>query len=168
MAERLKRLWINWSKSIKWQGNKEGKGYNLMNWKIVILSKGKGVWRSETWLRLQNESLPMKWLWRYTGEGGSSLEGGYNSKIWWAESLVYRKCHWTIWCVCGEQSETWGHRWKKIYYQGGNGNWTRFWKDGCIDQTSLRDLFPNLLLICENLDARVCDCLTEQGWNNII
>ncbi|KAG5576514.1 hypothetical protein H5410_056648 [Solanum commersonii] len=47
----------------------------------------------------------------------------------------------------------------------GNGNKTKFWKDGWIDQTSLRELFLDLFLICENPDARVSDCWTEHGWD---
>ena len=40
-----------------------------------------------------------------------------------------------------------------------------FWKNGWVNQTSLKDLFPDLLLICENPEDRVCDCWIEQGWN---
>ena len=52
-----------------------------------------------------------------------------------------------------------------MYIKVGNGNKTKFWKDGRIHQTSLRELFPDLFLICENPDARVSDCWTEQGWD---
>jgi len=50
-----------------WKSNKEGKGYNLVNWKNVLLSKERGGLGIRN-LRLQNESLLMKWLWRYTEE----------------------------------------------------------------------------------------------------
>ncbi|KAG5622408.1 hypothetical protein H5410_007626 [Solanum commersonii] len=52
-----------------------------------------------------------------------------------------------------------------VYIKVGNGNKTKFWKDGWIDQTSLRELFPDLYLISENPDARVSDYWTEQGWD---
>lgn len=44
--------------------------YNLVNWKTVILSKDRGGLGIRN-LRLQNESLLKKWLWRYTEEGSA-------------------------------------------------------------------------------------------------
>ena len=56
-----------------------------------------------------------------------------------------------------------------MYIKVGNAKKTKFWKDGWIDQTSLRELFPDLFvilfLIWENLDAKVSACWTEQGWD---
>ena len=49
---------------------------------------------------------------------------------------------------------------KNMYMKMDNGNKFFFWKDGSIDQTSLRELFPDLFLIYENPDARVSDCWT--------
>jgi len=50
-----------------WFGNKERKGYYLVNWETVQLPKlsgGLGVRN----LRIHNECLLMKWLWRYVEE----------------------------------------------------------------------------------------------------
>ena len=70
-----------------------------------------------------------------------------------------------VW-VCGEQSEIFGHRWKQTYIsKWGMETKQNFWKNGWVNQTSLKDLFPDLLLICENPEDRVCDCWIEQGWN---
>ncbi|WMV10712.1 hypothetical protein MTR67_004097 [Solanum verrucosum] len=53
----------------------------------------------------------------------------------------------------------------KFIYQVGSGTKTKFWKDVWIDQSPLRDLFPDLFQICGNPDANVGDCWTEQGWD---
>ncbi|WMV54052.1 hypothetical protein MTR67_047437 [Solanum verrucosum] len=50
-----------------WQGNKDGKGYSLVNWETALLSKDRGGLGVKN-LKLQNESLLKKWLWRYTEE----------------------------------------------------------------------------------------------------
>lgn len=50
-----------------WQDNKEGNNYCLVKWEIVMLSKDKGGLGIKN-LNLQNKSLLMKWLWRYTSE----------------------------------------------------------------------------------------------------
>ncbi|WMV31778.1 hypothetical protein MTR67_025163 [Solanum verrucosum] len=59
----------------------------------------------------------------------------------------------------------WSQMEGNMYIKVGNGNKTKFWKDGWIDQTSLRELFPDLFLIWENLDAKVSGCWTKQGWD---
>ena len=52
-------------RNFPWKNN-EVKGYNLVNWKNVLLSKERGL--GIRYSRLQNESFLMKWLWRYTEE----------------------------------------------------------------------------------------------------
>lgn len=50
-----------------------------------------------------------------------------------------------------------------LYIKVGNGTKTKIWKAVLIDQSPLRDLFPDLFQICGNPDANVRDCWTEQG-----
>ncbi|KAG5619658.1 hypothetical protein H5410_004876 [Solanum commersonii] len=50
-----------------WQGNKEKKGYNLVKWDKVILSKEQGGLGIKK-LRADKESLLKKWLWRFCCE----------------------------------------------------------------------------------------------------
>lgn len=52
-----------------------------------------------------------------------------------------------------------------LFIKVGSGSKTKFWKDIWIEQSSLRDVFPDLFQICENPDANVSDCWTEQGWD---
>ncbi|WMV31780.1 hypothetical protein MTR67_025165 [Solanum verrucosum] len=137
-----------------WKSNKEGKGYNFVNWKNVLLSKERGGLGIRN-LRLQNESLLMKWLWRYTEEDAAL----------WKEVIVAKYGELNSWCtkitsepygvgVWRTIRNLWPQMEGNVYIKVGNGNKTKFWKDGWIDQTSLRELFPDLFLICENPDAR--------------
>ena len=157
MVKKLDKL----RRNFLWKSNKEGKGYNLVNWKNVLLSKERGGLGIRN-LRLQNESLLMKWLWRYIEEDAAL----------WKEVIVAKYAELNPWCtkitsepygvgVWRTIRNLWPQMEGNVYIKVGNGNKTKFWKDGWIDQTSLRELFPDLFLICENPDARVSDCWTE-------
>ena len=54
-------------KEFPWHGCKENKGYNLVKWVTVLHRKDKGGLGIRD-LRKHNNSLLMKWLWRYTEE----------------------------------------------------------------------------------------------------
>ncbi|XP_059285619.1 uncharacterized protein LOC132039092 [Lycium ferocissimum] len=53
-----------------WHENKDKKGYNLVEWQIVTLSKQHGGMGIKD-LRLHNQSLLQKWLWRFCKEDRS-------------------------------------------------------------------------------------------------
>ncbi|WMV41703.1 hypothetical protein MTR67_035088 [Solanum verrucosum] len=148
-----------------WQGNKDGKGYSLVNWETALLSKDRGGLGIKN-LKLQNESLLKKWLWRYTEERNSL----------WKEVIIAKYGELNPWCT-ETTTEPYGvGAWRSIrnlwsqmetnlYIKVGSGTKTKFWKDVGIDQSPLRDLFPDLFQICGNPDANVGDCWTEQGWD---
>ena len=71
-----------------WKSNKEEKGYNLINWKNVLLSKEREDLGIRN-LRLQNESLLMEWLWRYTEEDAAL----------WKEVIVAKYGEPNPWCT---------------------------------------------------------------------
>lgn len=50
-----------------WNDEKESKGYNLVKWKTILLSKKQGELGIRN-LRMQNRSLMMKWFWRFSRE----------------------------------------------------------------------------------------------------
>lgn len=52
---------------ILWEGNKEKGAYHLVNWKTAFLSK-EDVGLSLRNLKIHNQCLLSKWLWRYTNE----------------------------------------------------------------------------------------------------
>lgn len=53
-----------------WQGNKDKRGIHLVKWKTLTLNKQQGRLGIKN-LRKQNQSLLMKWLWRYSNENKS-------------------------------------------------------------------------------------------------
>ncbi|WMV55343.1 hypothetical protein MTR67_048728 [Solanum verrucosum] len=148
-----------------WQGNKDGKGYSLVNWETALLSKDRGGLGIKN-LKLQNESLLKKWLWKYTEERNSL----------WKEVIIAKYGELNPWCteittepygVGAWRSirNLWSQMETNLYIKVGSGTKTKFWKDVWIDQSPLRDLFPGLFQICGNPDANVGDCWTEQGWD---
>jgi len=50
-----------------WQGNKEKRGYNLVKWDTLTLSRNQGGLGLKN-LSLQNSCLLQKWLWRFCTE----------------------------------------------------------------------------------------------------
>lgn len=173
-----------------WQGNKEKKDYNLVNWKT---GKIEGLWGSETW------DYKMRACWFEVAVEGATL---------WKKVIIAKYVELCLWCIKNTfepygvgvddnqklvatngrkyiyQGEKWFGRmvvleWVKVPQWLGNGlviwtwkilfslasfwSWVRPMFVRWIDQTS--HLSPDLFLICENSDARVCDCWTEQGWD---
>ncbi|WMV25622.1 hypothetical protein MTR67_019007 [Solanum verrucosum] len=54
---------------------------------------------------------------------------------------------------------------ENVFLKVGNGNKIKFWRDGWIDQIPLSESIPDLFSICNNPEARVCECWTTQGWD---
>ncbi|WMV11987.1 hypothetical protein MTR67_005372 [Solanum verrucosum] len=165
MYEKFKGNLDKLRRKFLWQGNKDGKGYSLVNWETALLSKDRGGLGIKN-LKLQNESLLKKWLWRYTEERNSL----------WKEVIIAKYGELNPWCteittepygVGAWRSirNLWSQMETNLYIKVGSGTKTKFWKDVWIDQSPLRDLFPDLFQICGNPDANVGDCWTEQGWD---
>lgn len=45
-----------------------------------------------------------------------------------------------------------------IFLKVGNGAKTKFWRDRWFDQTPLNEAFPDLFLICVNLEVTIQEC----------
>ena len=54
-------------KNFLWQGNKERKGFHLVKWKNIIISKMQGGLGINN-LKNHRKALKVKWLWRYHQE----------------------------------------------------------------------------------------------------
>lgn len=68
VVKKLNRL----RREFLWKVNKEGGGYNFVKWDVVQLSIIQGVWDQEDRnLKIQNNSLLVKWLWRFSKEESS-------------------------------------------------------------------------------------------------
>lgn len=150
-----------------WHGCKEIKGYNLVKWEITLKSKDKGGMGIRD-LRKQNNSLLMKWLWRYNEEGQAlwkdvirSKYGEYNP---WCSNVSVDAYGVGVW-------RTIRNLWQKLeantYIEVGDSRRTKFWADVWNKQIPLKESFPDLFLLCSNPDANINECWTAQGWDLI-
>jgi len=117
-------------------------------------------------LRIQNKSLLMKWLWRYTSEEGTLwkevIVAKYGELNPWCTEIVSEPYGWGVWRSI---RALWNSMEENVFLKIGNGNKIKFWRDGWIDQIPLSESFPDLFSICNNPEARVCECWTTQGWD---
>lgn len=112
-----------------WHGCKEIKGYNLVKWEITLKSKDKGGMGIRD-LRKQNNSLLMKWLWRYNEEGQAlwkdvirSKYGEYNP---WCSNVSVDAYGVGVWRTI---RNLWQNLEANTYIEVGNGRRTKLWTD---------------------------------------
>ncbi|XP_059291348.1 uncharacterized protein LOC132044830 [Lycium ferocissimum] len=116
-----------------WQGNKDKRGIHLVKRKILTLSKqqeGLGMKN----LRKQNQSLLMKWLWRYSNEDQS---------LW--KKVIKEKY--------GED-DAW--KTKSVSTVYGVNNW--------LGNGSLRHLYPDVYILNQQQRANINEVWNNQGW----
>lgn len=136
-----------------WHGCKEIKGYNLVKWEITLKNRDKGGMGIRD-LRKQNNSLLMKWLWRYNEEGQALWKDVIRTKYGDAYGVgVWRTIR-----------NLWPKLEANMYIEVGDGRRTKFWADAWNKQIPLKESFPDLFLICSNPDANINECWTTQGW----
>ncbi|WMV26208.1 hypothetical protein MTR67_019593 [Solanum verrucosum] len=108
----------------------------------------------------------MKWLWRYTSEEGTLwkevIVAKYGELNPWCTEIVSEPYGWGVWRTI---RALWNSMEENVFLKVGNGNKIKFWRDGWIDQIPLSESFPDLFSICNNPEARVCECWTTQGWD---
>ncbi|WMV33859.1 hypothetical protein MTR67_027244 [Solanum verrucosum] len=161
VVKKLDRL----RRNFLWFGNKKGKGYHLVEWKTAQLHKEAGGLGVRN-LKLPNDCLLMKWLWRLNG----------NDHALWKEVILNKYGQTEQWCTNAESTtyETsvwrsirnlWPRLVKNSCYEVGAGNKILFWKDLWIGQEVLMQVFPDLASICTNLEVTVADSWSPQGWN---
>lgn len=67
-------------------GNKEKRSFYLVKWEKVKRGKRRRLGIKN--LKIHNDSLLTKWLWRYGKEEGQLMEKAYTRQIWYTKSLV--------------------------------------------------------------------------------
>ncbi|KAL3355533.1 hypothetical protein AABB24_019554 [Solanum stoloniferum] len=84
------------------------------------------------------------------------------------DKCVYKDSVRTLWMGSMEVNQSFMELYgRNVFLKVGNGNKIKFWRDGWIDQIPLSESFPDLFSICNNPEARVCECWTTQGWDLI-
>ncbi|WMV29916.1 hypothetical protein MTR67_023301 [Solanum verrucosum] len=148
-----------------WHGCKEGKGYKLVNWQTTMHSREQGGLGIRN-LRAQNNSLLLKWLWRYNGEDHAL----------WREVIRHKFGELNPWCT-NVSTDTYGVGvWKTIralwpklegnlQKRVGDGKRIKFWKDAWKEQSPLMEIFPDLFILSNNPDGTIYDMWSAQGWN---
>ena len=88
-------------------------------------------------MRLQNESLLMKCLWRYTEEDATLwkefIVAKYGELNPYCTKITYGPYGVGLWRTI---RNLWPPMEGNMYIKVGNGNKTKFWKDGWIEQIS--------------------------------
>ncbi|WMV15373.1 hypothetical protein MTR67_008758 [Solanum verrucosum] len=148
-----------------WHGCIENKGYNLVKWATVLHRKDKGGLGIID-LRKHNNSLLMKWLWRYTEERQALwkdlIKCKYGEDGFWCSNISTDAYGAGVWRAI---RNLWPKLEANLHIKVGDGKRTRFWWDVWIKQTPLKDMFRHLFILCTNSEAMISDCWTVQGWN---
>jgi exonuclease III len=147
-----------------WGGMGEGKKFHLVNWSQVcqpLKMGGLGVRN----LRLFNQALLGKWLWRYGNEENAfwrhliSAKYG-NSFGGWTTREVHGPYGSGLW---KHIRKGWGIFTRHVHFEVGDGSKTKFWDDVWCGSCSLKHAFPDLYSIARNKDAAVGDLLQFQN-----
>uniref|UniRef100_A0A0V0IIW1 Putative ovule protein n=1 Tax=Solanum chacoense TaxID=4108 RepID=A0A0V0IIW1_SOLCH len=152
-------------RSFIWQGNKEKKGYNLVKWETLTLSRKQGGLGMRN-LSIQNNCLLQKWLWRFCTEDGALwrrfIAGKYGLFSQWTTEEVMGSFGCCVWKTI---RRLWPQFNNNIYISVGNGLKTDFWNEIWKGDDSLRNLFPNLYTLSLQRSATVAQVWSQQGWN---
>ncbi|KAH0711536.1 hypothetical protein KY289_007495 [Solanum tuberosum] len=134
---------------------------------IILLNSDGSI------LRITNKSWKNKAIFEIICQGESTVKddgqefdyrprGSFGFPRWL--EIVSEPYGWGVWRVNQSFMELYG---RNAFLKVGNGNKIKFWRDGWIDQIPLSESFPDLFSICNNPEARVCECWTTQGWDLI-
>ncbi|XP_030958992.1 uncharacterized protein LOC115980941 [Quercus lobata] len=128
----------------------------LAGWKRLYLSKG-GIRK----IRLFNEALLGKWLWRF---------GIEEDALWRQVIEIKYGCMWGGWCTRAVIGPYGVGLWKNIHqgwpsfshhilYDIGDGSRVKFWQDWWCGETSLAVRYSDLFRFCKNKDASVAELM---------
>jgi len=148
-----------------WHGEKEYKGFHLVEWKTLLLSKKQGGLAIKN-LRKQNKSLLMKWLWRFPLEEqslwGRVIQAKYGKEGPWKTKEVTSTYGTSLWRSI---RNLWHGFYAKTECNVNNGRKIRFWEDNWLGNGSLKRLFPDIHHLNQQQESTLYEVWSEHGWN---
>ena len=132
--------------------------YHLVRWDVVKLSVSEGGLGVGD-LKLFNEALVGKWLWRFMNEKSNLWRRVICSKYGeerrgWFPSRPNGPYGVSLWrFIC----KRWDTFVSHLSFEVGSGSTILFWHDRWCEGAPLRDLFPSLFALAENKDATVAE-----------
>ncbi|KAG5622081.1 hypothetical protein H5410_007299 [Solanum commersonii] len=139
-----------------WQGNEDKRKYHLVKWEEMNISKKIGG----------NQSLMMKWLWKFASAENSLwkevIAAKYGMRDKWMTTKVTSPYGSSAWRSI---SDLWDLVLERSYCKVGNGRKVVFWMDKWCGQVPLSQRFPDLYDLCQMQQATVAELWNDQGWN---
>ena len=137
---------------------------HFVKWATIcapISSSGLGIRK----IRLFNEALLGKWLWRFEIE---------KDALWRQVIEMKYGCGWGGWCTRSMNgpygvglwkniSQGWPSFSRHILYDIGDGSRVKFWEDRWCGETSLTVRYPDLFRFCRNKDASVVELMKSSN-----
>jgi hypothetical protein len=155
VAHRLEKL----QRDFLWGSIGEEKRFHLIRWDKVCLPFQNGGLAIKN-LRLFNQALLGKWIWRFGTERDflwrKVIEAKYGSvKGGWCSSPVNSPYGVSLWKTI---SKDWSS-FKRFSFDVGDGSRVSFWHDVWCGDSNLKETFPTLFAIACNPTASVADIL---------
>uniref|UniRef100_A0A7N2LQI9 Prefoldin subunit 6 n=1 Tax=Quercus lobata TaxID=97700 RepID=A0A7N2LQI9_QUELO len=155
-ANRIEKLQWNFL----WGGIGYEPKFHLVKWATVCISialGGLGIRK----VRLFNEALLGKWLWRF---------GMERAALWRQVIVVKYGCGWGSWCTRPTNgpygvglwkniSRGWPSFSRHILYDIGDGSRVKFWQDCWCGETSLAVCYPKLFRFCRDQEVNVAEIM---------
>lgn len=112
-----------------WQGNEEKRNYHLVKWEEMNISKKIGGVSVRN-MKFQNQSLMMKWLWKFASAENSLwkevIAAKYGMRDKWMTTEVAFLYGSSVWRSI---SDLWDLVLERSYCKVGNGRKVAFWMD---------------------------------------
>lgn len=132
-----------------------------VKWDVVIKNKKEGGMGIKN-LKAQNQSLLLKWLWRFVSKEGlwkEAIVSRYEMEDFWITKDVRNPYGVGLWrSIRNQWPKIWGNSRPVI----GNGRKISFWNDVWVGQHTLKHLFPVIHNLNQQKSAIVAE-IREPG-----
>lgn len=148
-----------------WEGNSEKKKFHLVKWNDLTTSKRTGVLGIKN-LKVQNQCLLMKWLWKLAVEDQTLwievIREKYGREGNWTTKPVRSPYGVSLWRSI---RNLWPKVINKSKFKVGSGSKVSLWNDNWLGQRTLKSLFPDIHELNQQQEAALAEVWTAQGWN---